>query len=86
MQQTLWGNEQPYPVKKARTSNTPSTVIHTAADCAIYEHDWQPFGFNGIKRCKACHIIGYCPGCVTTPPEHAQPFYCSRHTESQVSA
>lgn len=81
MQQTLWGDEVPQPVKKPRTPRTTlTTVIHTAADCAIFGHDWQLFGFNGVKRCKACQIIGYCPGCLTTPPENAQPFYCSRHT------
>ncbi len=86
MQTTLWGDEEPQPAKKRTPTSITSTVIHTAQDCLIYGHDWQQFGFNGVKRCKACQIIGYCPGCVTTPIENAQVFYCSRHTptESQV--
>jgi hypothetical protein len=87
MQQTLWGDERPQPIKKSRTQLETTTVIHTAQDCPIYGHDWKPFGFNGVKRCQACQLIGYCPGCITTPPEHAEPFYCSAHTsliESQV--
>jgi len=83
MQPTLWGDEAPTPTaKKQSKTSTASTIIHTAQDCAIYGHDWQQFGFQGVKRCKACHIIGYCPGCITTPLENAQPFYCTRHTES----
>jgi hypothetical protein len=90
MQMTLWGEPEQTPTAKKRTStSTNSTVTHTAADCAIYGHDWQLFGFNGVKRCKACQIIGYCPGCVSTPVENAHVFYCSRHmqpTESQVQS
>jgi hypothetical protein len=81
MQPTLWGDEEPTPTeKKQTTTSTTSTVMHTAQDCAIYGHDWQQFGFQGVKRCQACHIIGYCPGCITSPPENAHPFYCSKHT------
>ncbi len=90
MQQTLWGDERPQPIKKSRTSRaTLTTVIHTAQDCPIYGHNWQTIGMSGEKKCSACGVVGYCPGCTGSPPPTAQPFYCSRHTplaESQVSA
>ena len=83
MQFTLWGEPEPTPTAREKTSTSLSiTVTHTAQDCLIYGHDWQLFGFYGVKRCEACHLIGYCPLCATTPPENAQPFYCSRHSES----
>ncbi len=90
MQQSLWGDELPQPIKKSRTTQTiVTTVIHTAQDCLIYGHDWLAIGMQGEKKCKACGVVGYCPGCTTNPPANAEPFYCSRHTppaESQVGA
>jgi hypothetical protein len=82
MQQTLWGDERPQPAKKSTTSGgIASSVILTAQDCLIYGHSWQPIGMSGEKKCLACGIIGYCPGCTTTPPRNAQPFSCTRHTQ-----
>jgi len=90
MQQTLWGDELPQPEKKTRASHaTSTTVIHTAQDCLIYGHNWQTIGMSGEKKCRACGIIGYCPGCTPIAPQSALPFFCTRHMpqgESQVSA
>lgn len=79
--QTLWGDETPRPEKKVRTTHTTyTTVVHTASDCPIFGHDWQTIGMQGEKKCKACGVIGYCPGCTPIPPANAQPFFCTRHT------
>lgn len=90
MQQSLWGDEVPQPKRKITSSRTTIiTIVHTAQDCPIYGHNWQTIGMSGEKQCTGCGIKGYCPGCTTNPPPHAEPFYCSRHTpliENQVSA
>ena len=87
MQQNLWGDAVPQPTTKQTSSRSASqVVIHTAADCPIYGHDWQTIGMLGEKKCKACGIVGYCPGCTQVPPANAQPFYCSTHTQLESKA
>jgi hypothetical protein len=81
MQETLWGDEKtPQPAKKQSHLRTTTTVIHTASDCPVFGHNWQTIGLSGEKRCTACGIKGYCPGCTPTPPANAKPYFCSRHT------
>ena len=82
---TLWGDEEnPQPTKKSKP-RTPS-VVHSAADCLIYGHNWRTIGMSGEKECTGCGIKGYCPGCTSNPPKDAQPFYCTRHTPTHESA
>jgi hypothetical protein len=83
---TLWGDEIPQPTttpKHTQVRTTSSTIIHTAADCMIFGHDWQTIGLSGEKKCRACGKVGYCPGCTEVPPPNAQPFFCSRHTPTE---
>jgi hypothetical protein len=81
MQQTLWGDELPQHTRKpASLRTTTTTVFHTASDCPIYGHNWQTIGMSGEKKCLACGVVGYCPGCTNDPPPTSQPFSCSRHT------
>jgi hypothetical protein len=77
------GGERPHPpttTKRAHERTTPSPIMHTAADCPIYGHNWQTSGMSGEKRCTACGVVGYCPICTPHPQPGAHPFYCARHT------
>ena len=90
MAQNLWGEELDEFDLQRMPQRTPETTVYTPVHCACYGHTWEYFGIIGLKRCTVCHIKGYCPGCIPTPPlVTAQPFYCTKHTpttESMVSA
>jgi hypothetical protein len=82
MQQNLWGD----PIQETKqpphhiTTHSSSTVTLTPADYLTFGHSWQVIGLSNEKQCSVCKIKGYCPGCTTTTPPNAQPFFCSRHT------
>ncbi len=81
MNQDLWGDQvilhQRKPQQPKRKA-TPRILVDNR--CLYFGHSWEVIGMSGEKQCSVCGIKGYCPGCTPTPPQDAQPFYCTRHT------
>ncbi len=81
--ETLWGEENPTPQKKAPVKKQTQSS-YTKQDCMYYGHTWRVIGMLGEKQCTACGLKIYCPLCNKQPPKNAKPFFCSLHAPNDT--
>ena len=61
----------------------PPVMTFSDEDCAFYGHEWSGSDRLGEKRCMWCGTRGYCPRCTPFGSKGADPFFCTRHTQTE---